>query len=300
MENNASSSGNSKSDKLWMVLFLLSLAGNIWLFTSKSKLQETYKQEKENLITANLDIEKELNDTYAELNEYKGINNQLDSLLQEANGKVDEQKVRIQELIRKEGNSAKLNKQLQAELAELRKMKDKYLEQIDALLIENEKLKKEKTDLSSTVDELTKNLENTVNTASVLRAEYVKVSAYKKRSNEKYTATAMARRTNKLETCFTILENKITRAGEKTIYLRLIEPGGKILGNRSEGSSSFKKADSSEELLYTTTKVIDYKNANEDVCVSWEETDRVFSSGTYVIELYIEGHLSGVTSINLR
>lgn len=300
MENNASSSGNSNRSKLWMILFFLSLAGNIWLFTSKSKLQEDYKQEKENLITANLDIEKELNDTYAELNEYKGINTQLDSLLQEANGKVDEQKVRIQELIRKEGNSTKLNKQLQAELAELRKLKDEYLERIDALLVENEKLKKEKTDLSSTVDQLTKNLENTVNTASVLRSEYVKTTAYKKRSNEKYTTTAMARRTNKLETCFTVLENKIARAGEKTIYLRLIEPGGKILGNRSEGSSSFRKANSSEDLLFTTTKVIDYKNEKEDVCISWEETDRVFSSGTYMIELYIDGHLSGVTSVTLR
>ena len=84
------------------------------------------------------------------------------------------------------------------------------------------------------------------------------------------------------------------------IYLRLIEPGGKILGNRSEGSSSFKKAGSSEELLYSISKAIDYKNANEDVCVSWEENDRVFATGTYMIEIYIDGNLSGVTSLNLR
>lgn len=300
MENNTPATASPNRSTIWMVLFLLSFAANIWLYFSKSTLQSDYKKEKENLITANLDIEKELNDTYAELNEYKGINTQLDSLLQEANGKVDEQKTRIEALIKKEGNSARLNKQLQAELAGLRKLKDEYLERIDALLVENERLKKEKTDLNSTVDALTRNLEKTVNTASVLRAEYVKVNAYKKRSNEKYSSTAMARRTNKLETCFTILENKIARAGEKTIYLRLIEPGGKILGNRTEGSSSFKKADNSEDLLFTTSQNIDYKNDKEDVCIAWEENDRVFSAGTYMIELYIDGHLAGVTSINLR
>lgn len=283
-----------------LILLLLSVGLNIWLYISKSNIQEAYRIEKENLVTANLDIEKELNDTYSELNQYKGINNQLDSLLKEANGKVDEQKSRIQELIRKEGNTAKLNKQLLAELADLRKMKDEYLERIDALLVENEQLKKEKTDLSSTVENLTKNLESTVNTASMLRAEYVKVNAYKKRSSDKYSSTAMARRTNKIETCFTVLENKIAKSGEKMVYLRLIEPGGKILGNRSEGSSSFKKAGSSEELLYTISKALDYKNANEDVCVSWEETDRVFTTGTYMIEIYIDGNLSGVTSLNLR
>lgn len=299
MENSSKKSGNNNV-RLLLILLLVSIGLNIWLYISKTNLQEAYRVEKENLVTANLDIEKELNDTYSELNQYKGINNQLDSLLKEANGKVDEQKARIQELIRKEGNSAKLNKQLMAELADLRKMKDEYLERIDALLVENEQLKKEKNDLNSTVENLTKNLESTVNTASMLRAEYVKVNAYKKRSNDKYSSTAMARRTNKIETCFTVLENKIAKGGEKMVYLRLIEPGGKILGNRSEGSSSFKKAGSSEELLYSISKAIDYKNANEDVCVSWEENDRVFATGTYMIEIYIDGNLSGVTSLNLR
>ena len=299
MENSSKKPANN-SKLILLVLLLASVGVNIWLYVSKSNLQEAYRIEKENLVTANLDIEKELNDTYSELNQYKGINNQLDSLLKEANGKVDEQKARIQELMKKEGNTAKLNKQLLAELAELRKMKDEYLERIDALLVENEQLKKEKTDLSSTVESLTKNLENTVNTASMLRAEYVKVAAYKKRSNDKYSSTAMARRTNKIETCFTVLENKIAKGGEKTVYLRVIEPGGKILGNRTSGSSSFKKSGSSEELLFTVSKDFDYKNANEDICVSWEEADRVFTTGNYMIEIYIDGNLSGVTSLNLR
>lgn len=298
--NNTPTSGGSNTNKVLLVLLLASLGLNAWLFTSKSSMQEDHRQEKENLVTANLDIEKELNDTYAELNQYKGINSRLDSLLQEANGKVDEQKARIEDLRKKEGNSSRLNKQLQQELAELKKLRDEYLERIDALLVENEQLKKEKNELSSTVETLTKNLESTVNAASVLRAEYLKVSAYKKRNNDKYVTTAMAKRANKIETCFTLLENKIARAGEKVVHLRVIEPGGKVLGNRAEGSSSFRKAGSSEELLYTSVKTLSYANDKQDVCLDWEEKDRVFTSGTYMLEIYVEGYLSGVSSLVLR
>lgn len=299
METKANTSGGN-TNKILIALLIASLGLNAWLYTSKSSMQESFRQEKENLVTANLDIEKELNDTYTELNQYKGINSRLDSLLAEANGKVDEQKARIQSLLKKEGNTAKRNKELLSQLEELKKLRDEYLERIDALLVENELLKKQKDSLNNTVTELTKNLESTVSTASVLRSEYLKVAAYKKRNNDKYSTTAMSKRTNKLESCFTVLENKIAKRGEKMVYMRVIEPGGKVLGNRAEGSSSFKKADSSEELLFSVSKAIDYTGDKQDVCVNWEEQDRVFVAGTYVIEIYIDGNLSASSTLVLR
>lgn len=299
METSNTPANNSTRNVL-LLLLLISLGMNAYLFTSKTNMQETNKVEKDSLITARIDVEKELTETYADLNQYKGINSRLDSLLQEANGKVDAQKTKIESLIRKEGNTASLNKKLQAELEDLKKMRDEYLERIDSLLVENNQLKKDKTELSSTVQSLQKNLETTVSTASVLRAEYLKVEAFKKRSNNKYTSTAMAKRTNKLTTCFTVLENKIAKAGSKIVYLRIIEPGGKVLGNRADGSSTFKKTGSDEELLFTATKTIDYKNDKQDLCMDWEEADRTFTAGTYMVEIYVDGNLSGVTSSTLR
>ncbi len=299
MENNNAPQKNN-SNRILFVCLIASLALNIYLFSSRSSMQESYKTEKDSLITARIDVEKELTDTYAELNQYKGINSRLDSLLQEANGKVDQQKSKIESLIHKEGNTNNLNKQLKAELEELKKLRDQYLEKIDALLVENEQLKKDKNDLSTTVETLSKNLENTVATASVLKAEYMKVQAYKKRSNDKYITTAMAKRTNKLEACFTILENKITKPGNKTVYMRVIEPGGKVLGNRTSGSSTFRQNGSNEDLLFTFSKEIDYSNTKQDLCLDWEEQDRVFSAGTYMIEIYIDGNLSAVSQIILR
>jgi len=297
---NSSDPQKINNTRILIILLLASLALNAYLFSTKTNMQESYKTEKDSLITARVDVEKELTDTYAELNQYKGINNRLDSLLQEANGKVDIQKSKIESLIKKNGNTASLNTKLKAELEELKKLRDQYLEKIDALLVENEQLKKEKIDLSSTVETLSRNLENTVNTASALKAEYMKIAAYKKRSNDKYTTTAMAKRTNKLEACFTILENKIAKPGSKTVYMRVIEPGGKVLGNRADGSSTFRQNGSNEELLYSLSQTIEYTNAKQDLCLNWEEQDRVFAAGTYMIEIYIDGNLSSVSSTTLR
>jgi hypothetical protein len=110
----------------------------------------------------------------------------------------------------------------------------------------------------------------------------------------------MAKRTNKLETCFTILENKIAKGGSKTIYLRILEPSGKVLGNRAEGSSTFKKTGSSEELLFTASQQIDYDNKNQDLCINWEEAERNFAPGKYIMEIYVDGNLSGSSEVNLR
>lgn len=290
----------NNSSTVLIVLLIVSLVANLWQWTGKTKLEDDFSVKMDSLITARVDVEKELNETYAELNQYKGINSHLDSLLLEANGKIDEQKAKIEALIRKGGNTDAMNKKLKSQLAELAALRDQYLEKIDTLLIENEKLRKEKSDLTTTVDSLNKNLESTVTTASVLKAEYMKVTAYKKRSNDKYVTTMMARRTNKLELCFSLLENKIAKSGSRTVYLRVVEPSGNVLGNRSGGSSSFKKAGSTEDVLITNSKTIDYNNAKTDLCLDWEEQDRVFTAGTYMMEVYVDGNLSGTTSVKLQ
>jgi cell division protein ZapB len=300
MDKTNTTPANSGTNKALIVLLILSLIGNIWQWTGRSSMKESYDVKMDSLITARVDVETELNETYNELNQYKGINSRLDSLLVEANGKVDEQKARIEALIRREGNSAALNKKLKAQLQELQALRDQYLEKVDSLLIENEQLRKDKTDLNTRLDSLHRNLETTVSTASVLKAEYMKVTAYKKRSNNKYASTMMARRTNKLETCFSLLENKIAKAGTRTVYLRIIEPGGNVLGNRTGGSSSFQKAGSDEQLLYTSSKTLEYNREKADMCLDWEEQDRIFTSGTYLLEVYVDGTLSGTTSIKLQ
>jgi len=302
MENKPNTTAEKKSNnnKIWIILFALSGIFNVYQWQNKNTVIESYEFKTDSLMTAKMDIDKELGETYQELNQYKGINEKLDSLLAEANTNIDQQKARIEKLLKSEKNSAAQIKKLKAELEELKKMRDEYLEKIDKLLVENEQLKKDKQELTSTVENLSKNLESTVNQASVLKSEYMKVKTFKKKSSDKYSETAMAKRTNKMEVCFSVLENKIAKAGERDVYLRIVEPGGKTMGNRSGGSNTFKMANSGEEVQFTSSAKLNYNNVKEDLCINWEEQERIFSPGTYVIELYLDGNLSGATSYVLK
>lgn len=290
----------SNSSIIWILLLALSLIGTFLLWKDNKGNVEYYETKMDSLVTARVEIEKELGETYAELNKYKGINSELDSLLVDANAAVDAQQQRIAALIRKERNSSGLNSKLKAEIAELKKLRNEYLERVDQLLVANETLKKENVKLSESVESLTKNLETTVSRASQLKAEYIKVATYKKRSSGKYIETALSRKADKMEICFTVLENEITPAGPKNVYLRIIEPGGKTLGARSAGSSSFTPNGSSEEVLFTSSTILDYQNTVEDICMVWDEEGSSFVAGTYITEIYIDGNFGGSGKIILR
>jgi len=295
------SDGNKKSNnKIWLILFLVAAAFNIYQWMDKSSTVEKYDVQSDSLSTVAINLEKELGETYAELNQYKGTSERLDSLLEEANISIEEQRQRIEKLIRSEANTKARSKKLQAELDNLKKLREEYLEKIDELLVENQNLKKSNEDLIEKNAEITKNLETTVNQASVLRSEYVRSSAFKKRSSGKFVETALAKRTNKLEVCFSLLDNPISQPGEKNVYIRVVEPGGKTLGDRSGGSSTFTVGATGEVVQYTAMEKITYANDKQDLCLQWEENERIFPAGTYAIEIYVDGNLSASSSHTLK
>lgn len=301
MENQKKTAPEKKSNnRIWIILLALSAILNIYQWQDKNTVVTELETRNDSLMTAKMDIEKELGETYQELNQYKGINERLDSLLAEANGNIEQQRARIEKLLKNEKNSAALNKKLRAELEDLKKLRDEYLDKIDKLLVENEQLKSQNQELASTVESLSKNLESTVNQASVLKSEYLRVKAFRKRNSGKFSETAMAKKANKMEVCFSILDNKFAKSGEKNVYLRIVEPGGKTMGNRSSGSSTFTIAGTQEEVQFTSTTTMNYNNERQDLCLDWEEAERVYAPGTYVIEIYVDGSLSAATSYVLK
>lgn len=299
MENNNSKSGNATKVVLG-VLLAASLGGNVYQMQN-TKTEVQYVQAKaDSLVIEKTDIENELKATYDELDKYKGQNAQLDSLLAEANSRVDDQKLRISQLVKTSKNSQELNAKLQAELTSLRELRDQYLDKIDSLMLANQQLSVEKENLTGKVDELTKDLATTVDKASIIGVEYVKSATYKKRGNDKYSITSLAKRTNKIETSFTVMDNKIAKAGEKVIYLQITEPGGKVLGNRSEGSNKFAIKGSNEEQLYTVSTKINYNNDKQEVVLKWEEEERNFAAGVYKINIFLDNMLVSSSNVMLK
>jgi len=285
---------------LWIILLLISVILNIYQWRNHTTEITSFEQKVDTLYVERTNIEKELTDARAELNKYWGINANLDTLLKEANRKIDEQEKAIRKIKGSEKNYATLSKKLQIQLSDLQGLRDEYLGRIDSLLMSNKQLASEKEQLTGTVQNLAKNLETTVSTASVLKSEYLRIKSYKRRSNGKFVETAMAKRSHKLEVCFDVLDNKIAKTGDKNVYLKITEPGGKPIGNKSTGSASFKTA-SGEEVMYAATTTINYTGAKQNVCLSYEEKeDKMFPPGTYLIEVYIDGNLSGASSYSMK
>ncbi|HRH64743.1 MAG TPA: hypothetical protein PLU53_00450, partial [Bacteroidia bacterium] len=273
---------------------------NIYQWRNHTTTTNTYEQKVDTLVVERVNVEKELSDTKAELEKYRGISANLDSLLNEAQAKIEEQAKKIKDINSREKNMAALNTKLKQQLADLQLLRDEYLGRIDSLLMANKQLVTEKEQLTSNVESLSKNLETTVATASVLKTEYIKVQSFKRKASGKFVETAMGKRTHKLSVCFDVLDNKIAKQGDKTVYLKITEPGGKAVGNRSTGSNTFKTA-SGEEIMYAATTTISYTGAKQNVCMNYEEQqDKMFPAGTYLIEVYIDGSLSGAGSYTLR
>jgi uncharacterized protein YeeX (DUF496 family) len=296
--------GNWMLPALLFVLLLISVGFNIYLYTTRDTMEVRYETRMDSVITQRVNIEKELSYTSTELDKYKGISEKLDSLVNEGNRRIELQEEKIREIMRQQGNSAAANKKLQEELAELKRLKEEYLERIDQLLTENNELREQTRKLDSTVAALNyqrASLEKKVTVASALKAEYVEVKPLKKRNNGKYLETSLARKTNRINICFNVLDNRTAEPGEKTIYVRVIAPDDKVIGNRSMGSSSFMTAETNEELLYTMRKVISYDRNRQEVCTFYEEEeDKQFAAGLYTIEIYVDGYLAASTNYTLR
>src|ERR1700751_2677731 len=98
---------------LWIILLLISVILNIYQWRNHTTQITSYEQKVDTLYVERTNIEKELTDARTELNKYWGINAKLDSLLKEANTKIDAQEKTIHKIKGEEKNYSTLNKKLQ-------------------------------------------------------------------------------------------------------------------------------------------------------------------------------------------
>jgi len=291
---------NKTTTVLLILLLLMSAIFNVYQWKHHTTTVVNYDNKIDSMIIVRVDIERELASTNVELEKYRGISSNLDTLLNEANKKIDGQERKIRSLISKEKDMNTLNKKLKAELDDLRKMKDEYLEKIDQLVTENKALKSKNEELNSTVTNLSeekKTLQNKVGVASQLKAEYVKITAYKKKNSGKLVEASLAKKTNKIDVCFTVMDNKISQPGDKMVYIVIKEPQGKILASVSK--STFKN-EKGEDVEATASYKINYTGEKQNVCLAYESDERVLTSGSYDIDIYIDGTLVANNAVLLK
>ena len=226
---------------------------------------------------------------------------------------INQQRVKIKTLIDKVDKLNSKSKKdwksifkLKKEAETLRGIMIGYIHTIDSLNTLNVNLSNnltEKTNKLKTVSNLNKrykkqnkDLESKVALGAVLQAGNITVSAIRIRNSGAQSETTRAAKTNTIKACFNLLENKLSKSGDKNIYIKVVDPNQKILLSKNQINIMSSDGDNLE---LSSKRIVNYQNENMDLCIFHEIKD-VLNPGNYKVEIYNDGYFIGESSFALR
>ncbi len=285
-----------------LAIFALIIIGlSIWLISTKSNLrvlQEEKEQQK-------IGLQREVDSLILAHNETKRAYGDLADSLTAKDSLIQANAVEIKQLLNTKWEYYKIKKKLER----LQVISQGYVRQMDSLHTvnrelteENERIREEfnlerkrNIQLSKVKEELT----DVVEMAAELRTFNVSAKGMRQRGSSREVETDKVNRVERVKICFTIAENKVVPAGNKSIYIRIAAPDNQILAKGRGDEYSFMHQ--GERLQYSIMESVEYQNKNEELCVYWDKRDtQELTEGLYSIDIYEGETLIGQTSFNLR
>jgi chromosome segregation ATPase len=194
---------------------------------------------------------------------------------------------------------------LKKEAETLRGIMKGYIHTIDSLNTLNINLSNSLNEKTNTLNKVSsqnkqfkqenKALQEKVKMGAVLQSNNVNVTALRIRKSGSQSETTRASKANMIKSCFTLIENKLAKAGDKTIYLRFLEENGEVFSNQTIKTINYQK----ETIEMSSQRTINYQNENTDVCVFYEINSELVP-GNYSVEIFNKGYLIGKSSLVLR
>ena len=295
--------GPKKGIVIIVIAILLGTNGLLlWQFFEKKNNLDDAQQKIVTTTAEKEAVQAQLNQIKTEYEKVKSENTNLQTELSSRDEEIKAKVAEIQRLIAI-GGPAQIAK-AKAEMAQLREMNNMYMAQIDSLNKVNTLLQQENQNLSSTLNDEKGKVQNLndqnsklagkVAVGSVLRAVNIKTQGLRFNKAGKSSVTTRAKQVQKVQTSFTIPENKVIDAGQVDLYLRVLGPDGAVI---SSDQATFES--SGQALVYTMKQTIDYSNADLPVQVMWA-TGTPLVKGKYTIEIYHIGNLIGKSTMDLK
>ena len=225
--------------------------------------------------------------------ELEGLKDKNDTMML----KYQEAVVMLEQLQREKTYNYEQLAKYKKEVATLRNVMKGYLRQIDSLntinsnlQAQNIKYKKEinTAQLRADVAEEKANELNTkVRIGSVIQSSGIRMTALNAKSNE-VKRMKLAKR---LKVDFDLTANELAEPGEKSVYLRILGPDGYLLAPSEVILFSFE----GDEMRASAVRKVDYENESVPVSIFYD--GETFTNGTYTVEIYVDGRLSGSKEI---
>lgn len=243
------------------------------------------------------------------ISEKQQVMNDLSNMAKEYDAAIAETESKNEDLIEARGRIQGLMDSLkvsQNSVNSLWRYKKKYLalqEEMDVLLEENDRLKGENELLATSLDStkvqlaertvftdslLVQNTElaNVVEDAAALQTVGLKGFGVIERRSGKQIPTERARRSDKIKICFTVAKNALAEAGDKELYVQVIDPQNNVLGSNDQ--IQFEE----QILNYSLISRFNYENRNLNICEyinAMEDTK--FEEGNYRINVFNDKEL---------
>ena len=321
-------SNKGLSTILW-VLLGASIIANAYLLMDRSKMSDKVQTQVDKITESeqlNAELEKQYYEALSDLEEMRGSNDELNTMIETQKEELKQQKNKIASLI----NNGRDLKSARTELANLKTQASEYVAQIEGLKAENAELsevnltlEKQKGDLTVQVqegmkmnDELTTakaalisekeslTKENTdlaakVNVASVISVDNILIKGIKLRDNGKEKEKRSAKNINHLKVCFDLEDNNVAEAGIEQFFIRILNPAGETMTFENFGSGIMIDGESGQQIQYTLIKGVQYDNEGANTCFDWAP-EIEWASGKYGLEVYNKGYKVGESAFELK
>ena len=198
----------------------------------------------------------------------------------------------LEELKKTKADDAREITRLKKELATVRAVLRDYVMQIDSLNRQNERLQAENTQVKEELAERNSQIAGLSNEKASL-SQKVAIAAQLDATNIQLLALKKANKTvKKIKDCktmqvnFTVSRNVTATNGNRTVYVRIQNPGGNTLN----GGGTF--AYENRHLEYTMKKNIEYTGEETPVTVYWT-VSQMLEAGDYRVSIFVDGNMIG-------
>ena len=282
-----------------LVVVILALIGGLaYLFLN---LQEQKQVNRDMQELAELDKQEMENEYERFALQYSEMKTQInnDSIVEQLTQEQLKTQRLLEELKKVKADDAREITRLKKELATVRAVLRSYIIQVDSLNRLNESLKQENSRVNAELEQRNTqiaglnnekaSLSEKVAIAAQLDATNIQMSLLNKRDK----ATKKLRDTKKIQVSFTITKNVTASNGNRTVYVRIQNPGGNTLG----GGGTF--AFENRNLECSMKKTIEYTGEEVTVPLYWNVT-QMLEGGQYRVSIFADGNMIGSRTFNFE
>ena len=277
-----------------LVVLLVSLAGYTYTLIQQNKETVLF------LEADKAEVQKELEALVVSYNEILQDNKLKDKDLIAARDRI----IVLLDSVKNYKANLSIITRYKAQVRGLKNERTQLFKRADSLLVVTQRLAIEKDSTTAVlvktikvVDSVTTantQLFNSLEKGALIGITNLDATAIIDRKGGKIKQTKRASRADKIRVCYTIAPNTLAQAGDRVLYVQVINPDNNIIGDKL--NITFGQ----DLLTYSKSEIVFYENKALDVCAIVGTTGQDVLKGLYTINIFDAQRQIGSTTLMLK